>query len=303
MITSFSGDPRIVGQLSVIIPIGAMRGKLDNFIKTIVSTTSKAVEFIVVIDDKKDGTAEEVREFLASKKNEFEFLILQQEFNGPGPARNAGLKVARNPWIIFCDSDDVLWVDRVCEELHGVKSSDEFIIGNYSVKSNNHTHYSHSSNLASVALNPGIWRIAIRRSKASQTRFPHLLLAEDQIFLIYCGLFKSKPIFSKHIFYIYHLGIVGQLSSKSKNGEHLVNALEEISKYSKTLKVFSRENIYLGIISARLTTTYLRMSPRQIKKLLKSFHFVNICRLLGFAIGLFLIIASSARRSEEKNDK
>ncbi|NBO41897.1 MAG: glycosyltransferase family 2 protein, partial [Betaproteobacteria bacterium] len=70
-------------------------------------------------------------------KPAIEFLILQQEFNGPGPARNAGLKVARNPWIIFCDSDDVLWVDRVCEELHGVKSSDEFIIGNYSVKSNN----------------------------------------------------------------------------------------------------------------------------------------------------------------------
>jgi glycosyltransferase involved in cell wall biosynthesis len=300
VITSFSRESKIVGQLSVIIPIGAMRGKLDNFIKTIESTTSKTVEFIVVIDDKKDGTAEEVREFLASKKKEFEFLILQQEFNGPGPARNAGLKVARNPWIIFCDSDDVLWVDRVCEELHGVKSSDEFMIGNYSVRSNNHTHYSHSSNLASVALNPGIWRIAIKRSRVLQVEFPHLLLAEDQIFLIYCGLFKSKPIFSKQIFYIYHLGVAGQLSSKSKNGEHLVSALKEISRYSKNLGNFSRENFYLGIISARLTTTYLKMRRKQIKKLPKNIYFMKISGLLGFALGLFLIIVTSAKSQERE---
>jgi hypothetical protein len=149
--------------------------------------------------------------------------------------------------------------------------------------------------LTSVALNPGIWRIAIRRSRASEATFPLLLLAEDQIFLINCGLFKSKPIFSKQIFYIYHLGVVGQLSSKSKNREHLIGALEEMTKYSKTLKVFSRENYYLGIISARLAMTYLRMGPKQLKNFPRDMYFMKASRLLGFAIGLFLIFVSSAK--------
>jgi hypothetical protein len=42
------------------------------------------------------------------------------------------------------------------------------------------------------------------------------------------------------------------------------------------------------------------MRRKQIKKLPKEIYFMKISRLLGFALGLFLIIASSAKSRERE---
>ncbi len=293
-------DSNLTGLLSVIIPIGAMKGKLENFYKTIESTKNVRVEFIVVIDDKNDGTAEEIRNYLTSRRQSASTIILQQAYNGPGPARNAGLREAKNPWIIFCDSDDILWVDQVCEELGKIQAQENFVIGNFSVKSRSHEQVMQSSNLMEVALNPGIWRIAIRRSKAIKLEFPSLLLAEDQVYLVKSGLFKSKPTFSCRTFYTYHVSVKGQLSSRTSNSNHLIDAILEIENYSKTNGAFSKENYYLGIILARLTTTYLKMNPKHRKNLPRGIYRMNFSKVLGFVMGIFLIMSTAFRRTTEK---
>ena len=294
---SADDDSKTVGLLSVIIPIGAMKGKLANFYQTIESTENRLVEFIVVIDDKKDGTAEEVRNFFISRRLSVSVVILQQAFNGPGPARNAGLHAARNPWIIFCDSDDILRVEQVCEELKEVPSEDEYVIGNFSIKSRNSEKLNRSSSLVQIALNPGIWRIAIRRSKALTGVFPNLLLAEDQVYLVRLGLFNAKPRFSKQLFYTYHVSVDGQLSSRVLNKEHIINAMIEINKYSKTLSTLSRENFYVGIILSRLSATYLRMNRKHEKHLPKEIFSMNTPKALGFVLGTLLIIGSATLTS------
>lgn len=300
MMKTGEDDSNLTGLLSVIIPIGAMKGKLTNFYKTIDSTENTRVEFIVVIDDKNDGTAEEVRNFLTVRRQSASTVILQQAFNGPGPARNAGLQEAKNPWIIFCDSDDILWVDNVYEELRAIQPQDNFVIGNFSVKSNSYEKISRSANLMEVALNPGIWRIAIRRSKALMSVFPSLLLAEDQVYLVRSGLFNSKPRFSNRTFYTYHVSVNGQLSSRTLNRDHLSDAILQIDKYSKSIGTFSRENFYLGIVLARLTTTYIKMSHKRRKNLPNEIYRMNLPKAVGFLVGIFLIINSASRSKRQK---
>lgn len=297
---SADDDSNTEGLLSVIIPIGAMKGKLGNFYQTMLSTDNGRVEFIVVIDDKKDGTAEEVRNFFTSTRQSVSVLILQQAFNGPGPARNAGLQEAKNPWVIFCDSDDILWVDNVCEELSEIQPQDDFVIGNFSVKSNSYEKISRSANLMEVALNPGIWRIAIRRSKALMSAFPNLLLAEDQVYLVRSGLFNSKPRFSKRTFYTYHVNVNGQLSSRTLNRDHLSDAIHQIDKYSKSIGFFSKENYYLGIVLARLTTTYIKISHKRRKHFPNEIYRMNLPMAVGFLVGIFLIIGSASRGTRQK---
>lgn len=293
-------DSNLMGLLSVIIPVGAMKGKLGNFLKTIDSTESACVEFIVVIDDKKDGTAEELRNFLTVRKQSASIVILQQAFNGPGPARNAGLQKAKNPWIIFCDSDDILWVDQVCEELREIQPEDDFMIGNFCVKSNNYEQNIQRLSLTEVALNPGLWRIAIRRSKALMSEFPSLLLAEDQVYLVRSRLFDSKPHFSQRTFYTYHVNVDGQLSSTVLNRNHLIDAILQIENYSKSIGTFSKENYYLGIILARLTVTYIKMSLKSRKDIPYKTYCMNFPKAVGFLSGLFLVLSSASRSAREE---
>jgi succinoglycan biosynthesis protein ExoO len=76
-------------------------------------------EVIVVDDCSSDRTADVARLFPEERVR----LVALKENRGPGAARNAGLAVARGPWIAVLDADDTVHPDRLARMIARAESA------------------------------------------------------------------------------------------------------------------------------------------------------------------------------------
>jgi glycosyltransferase involved in cell wall biosynthesis len=87
--------------ISVIMPAYNRADYIRQAVESVLSQEGPPFELIVVDDGSTDSTPDIVRGY------PFESVrLLRQENQGPGAARNAGLKIARGELIAFLDSDD-----------------------------------------------------------------------------------------------------------------------------------------------------------------------------------------------------
>jgi len=91
---------------SIIMPVYNREQELRQSIRSVLQQTFADFELILVDDASTDRTAE-VAGQLAAADPRIQ-LIRLPENTGPGPARNAGIRVARGTYLRFCDSDDYL---------------------------------------------------------------------------------------------------------------------------------------------------------------------------------------------------
>ena len=66
------------------------------------------IEVVIVDDGSTDGTPNIIRSYLDPR-----LTVLRQKNSGVSAARNAGLAIARAPYIFFLDADDVLLPDAL----------------------------------------------------------------------------------------------------------------------------------------------------------------------------------------------
>ncbi len=85
---------------SVIIPAYNRAAMLERALSSVFSQDFSDYELIVVDDGSTDGTPE----MLTMYRDDI--TIIRQQNRGVSAARNAGLRHARAPWILFLDSDD-----------------------------------------------------------------------------------------------------------------------------------------------------------------------------------------------------
>jgi len=88
--------------ISCIVPVYNGEVYLDETLDSIFAQTYSPIEVIVVDDGSTDGTAD-----LIGKRRD-EITYLHQENQGPGAARNFGIKKAAGDFLAFLDADD-LW--------------------------------------------------------------------------------------------------------------------------------------------------------------------------------------------------
>ena len=80
-------------------------GRIGRALESIRRQSLRRIEIIVVDDASTDGTAEFV-ESIAVNDSRIRLLTRSENSGGCSAPRNDGLRMARAPWVMFCDSDD-----------------------------------------------------------------------------------------------------------------------------------------------------------------------------------------------------
>lgn len=184
-------------KISVIVPIGGFPNGIQQLKEWLNSGTSREIEVILVIDSNDLNIQMEI-DSLAKSLTEISIHVLSSSARNPGTARNIGLEKATSDWVCFWDSDDIGLVSQILSDVElGEKLQVDLVIGRYTQVSVNQKNEVTSESISPEAtpeeiyLNPGLWRMVIRRTLIAQLRFPGLKMAEDQIFVF--GLLQKKP--------------------------------------------------------------------------------------------------------------
>ncbi|QFR32046.1 glycosyltransferase family 2 protein [Ancylobacter sp. TS-1] len=93
---------------SVILPTFDRMPILDDCLRLLLAQTHRNFEVIVVDDGSTDGTGDWLHRHYAAElaQGRMVYLRLSENF-GVAAARNAGLLMARHPWIAYADSDNL----------------------------------------------------------------------------------------------------------------------------------------------------------------------------------------------------
>jgi len=94
---------------SIIIATYNRLPELQELLESVRAFAFPKDQFELVISD--DGSTDGTREFLAAQNFDFPFQYLHQENQGPGEARNHGMREARGEYFIFIDSDCIIPAD------------------------------------------------------------------------------------------------------------------------------------------------------------------------------------------------
>ncbi len=94
-------------KLSVVVPFHNIEEYFQECLESLAGQTLRDLEVILVDDGSTDGSAVIAKEMCARDPR---FRLFMREQEGPGPARNAGVRQARGEYLAFADADDV--VDR-----------------------------------------------------------------------------------------------------------------------------------------------------------------------------------------------
>lgn len=102
-------------KVSVIIPVYNMERYISEAIESIEKQTLKELEIVCVDDGSSDNSYRVMEEYTKKFSN---ILLLKQENQGPGPARNFGIKEAKGEFCCFLDADDFYYSDDILEKLY-----------------------------------------------------------------------------------------------------------------------------------------------------------------------------------------
>lgn len=100
-------------EVSIIVPIYNVEKYLSKCIESILHQTMTSFELILVDDGSPDKCGE-ICDAYAEKDSKI--VVVHKMNGGLSSARNAGIKVAKGRYILFCDSDDFVspyWIEKM----------------------------------------------------------------------------------------------------------------------------------------------------------------------------------------------
>lgn len=262
--------------LSVVVPVARMAGKLTKFSNFLKSLTPGEVEVIVILDIYDSATTSELMGIL-SKLPLLKIKFCEDQFGSPGAARNAGLELATSDWVWFCDADDEPNISTVLKTLRNVPADYEILIFNYSkVDENSGTEilYLGSHDLISICLNPGLWRMVMRRDFIQLHKFENYSLGEDQLFLLKIGIFHCESLFVNENVYKYSFGGDGHLVDRRDKVHDLYEVF--VTTFSEINRVGKAESKYVSLLALRQLLTIFKIGSSKMKIL----TFIHLCRTL-----------------------
>ena len=114
------------GLISIIAPVYNTIQYLEKCVQSIKKQTYELWELIPIDDGSSDGSCELCEKFAS---NDSRIVVIRNSHSGPGPARNAGLAVAKGEYVYFVDSDDWLEPDTLEVMLKAMRDNNVDIVG------------------------------------------------------------------------------------------------------------------------------------------------------------------------------
>ncbi len=96
--------------VSVIVPAYNSERYIKDCIDSILSSTHQNIEIIVVNDGSTDNTGDVIENYYS---DESRVILINKANGGVCSARNAGLDLARGEYIMFVDSDDMIYSNTI----------------------------------------------------------------------------------------------------------------------------------------------------------------------------------------------
>ncbi len=206
--------------ITAVVPVRAMRGKLENLAHTLKLSVDLEIDVIIVHDDANDGTSQQLQQ-LVTKLNTSKVVLIEKSVHSPGHARNIGLSLAKTEWVCFWDSDDLPVPSQYLEMaqaaslnlasvgIGAICSMDE---ASKRVGARHGLDLTQQDWILDLANMPSFTRMVFRRSFVADVRFPAFRMGEDQCFLRDTDFLNQKIYVSEGISYFYITNFEGQLT-------------------------------------------------------------------------------------------
>ena len=240
-------------ELSIIVPVTNMHGRLDNFKKMVEDISNFSIQLIVVHDINDDKTGGELQIILKNKTN---IKLIEGKYGSAGDARNAGLELVDSEWIGFWDSDDKPEVKQYLDLVAKVKEERNLVgygnflkisaIPNKLQKSKNSFNVEGATNSLKPYKNPGIWRWIFASEVLKNTKFSNLKLGEDVCFLFSTLQKVDKVTTSSQVVYKYFVDDPLQSTELWKNDTRIFLVIKFMSENFISNK--KNQNIAIGLL-------------------------------------------------------
>lgn len=111
--------------VSVIIPVYNKEKYLKKCLDSLINQTLTEIEIICINDGSTDNSLSILEEY---SKQDSRIIIISQENNGPGHARNQGLSAAKGEYVAFIDADDWIELDSLEQLYNNSKEYDSDLV-------------------------------------------------------------------------------------------------------------------------------------------------------------------------------
>ena len=100
--------------ISVVCPVFNSEEYIKKTIKSVLNQTLQVEELILIDDGSSDKTIDIINDIIDQYTGSIDIILIKSSHQGPGVARNIGIKKAKSEWISFLDSDDH-WLNNKIE--------------------------------------------------------------------------------------------------------------------------------------------------------------------------------------------
>jgi glycosyltransferase involved in cell wall biosynthesis len=258
--------------VTIVIPISLMADRLGGLLEILDQVIAEGAEVILIHDFQDEATSIQLTEISNQRMNSGALHLIEGRYGGPGLARNAGLQVATRKYVVFWDSDDLVYVPNFIEFIGEVleENSDVGIAEFVSKKNETYRRFhilgeSFSDAFRFLAIYPGLWRYVFKRETIEGLKFIESRMGEDQVFIaqaLKCA--KTILLFHKPV-YEYQVSGEGQLTSDPKNLVYLISSLQEISKIHRLI-VEPEKRDFLTLMYWKMYITLITKNGSGISK-------------------------------------
>lgn len=274
--------------ISVIIPVYNASCYIHRCIESVLSQAYRKFELILVDDGSKDDSGV-ICDNYALQDNRV--LVIHQNNSGAGAARNAGLAKAQGEYIVFVDSDDMIW-QGYFEALEKHNEDVVFINADDINKDGKLVNREHMSDFKHLSVDEILrlqmtgklpwagWRKCVKRSliKNHNIGYSRHKVGEEAIYS-YQVLHYAKTVgFIDQVCYYYMLRDDSLSQSKEEDpwGEVALSLKKEIDRqgdymmYADTLNAFINTAAAVSVFKIAKYNPYLpfiKKARKRIKKL------------------------------------